>query len=311
MKNGMIMAALLLAGTVEGALAGIDVDFTLLTWSNAQATGTLPTAVGLKPSSGTDAGDWLVFTADDVSSGAAYNPTAALSHNLAELSGTSGSSFNTAPSLTGALTLTFAAGEPGEWNIVPKAQQYIGVATPVMQMNQFLIGPGDPSTQNAAFNVDGVVAAGTWQAGAETDWAIHYDLDFYFATNVEGDPSPSDVDATFDNATQRGYLLPVDQLTVSGLAALELVSPSGFFAGDFEAYLLDEIAPRLPADATYLLVTQMDKINPVYTEIGLPITTGTWVGNTTIAYTTQTIPEPSSLASLVLSLVIGLRRRRS
>jgi hypothetical protein len=44
--------------------------------------------------------------------------------------------------------------------------------------------------------------------------------------------------------------------------------------------------PRLPGDATYLLVTQMGKSHPGYAEPGLPITTLSLLGNT-MAYTTR------------------------
>jgi len=312
MKRVILAVVVMVVGLAGVARAGVSAQFNLLTWDDSQAMANLPSAVGSKPADGLDASDdWLIFTGDDASLGTAFNPAGALSHNLAQLTGASGPQFNNAPSLTGSLILNFTPGGGNTWSVVPRSGAYTGVATPVMQMNQFLVGPGDPGAQNAIFNVDGLVTPGTWQSDASGDWAISYAMDFYFATNADGDPSPADIDATFSNASQTGYLIPVDQLTSSGMTAVNLTSPSGFFAGDFEQYLLDEITARLPADATYLLVTQMGKVNPVYAEAGLPISTSTLVGNTTIAYTTQVIPEPTSLALLLASGVsLAFRRRR-
>jgi hypothetical protein len=98
-----------------------------------------------------------------------------------------------------------------------------------------------------------------------------------------------DADAAFNDKLQTGHLIPVEQLTPAGLAGLTLDDPTGFHGGDFKQYLLDEIKPRLPGDATYLLVTQMAKTHPDYAELGLPITTGGFIGNTTIAYSRDSL----------------------
>jgi len=309
-----ILSAIVAATVVTGAArADVSVEFNLLTWDNSQASAQLPSAVGTKPAAGQvgSGNDWLVFTGDDVIPGATFNPHGALSHNLAQPPGTSASDFTLAPSLSGMLGLSFTSTGPDAWTVTPTSLAYSGVATPVIAFNQFMVNSGDVVAQNATFNVDGEVTPGTWQAAAASDYAISFDMDYYFATNADGDASPSDVDATFDNATQSGYLIPVDQLNAAGLAAVSLTSPSGFFGGNFEQYLLDEIAPRLPADATFLLVTQLLPTNPVYTGPGLPITTSSTIGNTTIAYTTQAIPEPTSVALLIAGGVgLAMRRRR-
>ena len=146
--------------------------------------------------------------------------------------------------------------------------------------------------------MDGLGNAGQWTASASNNWAIQYALDFYFAANADGDPSPADIDATFNDHTQTGYLIPVNRLTANGLAGMTLEYPAGFYDGDFAQYLLDEIVPRLPTNTTYLLITQMEKTHPGYAELGLPITTNSLVGNTTIAYTTQTLAEAPQILSL-------------
>lgn len=300
----------LFAGTsvVEAA----SVQFDLLTWDNARATAQLPSAQDVKPAAGLPAvGDWLIFTQDDAHLPAGYNPAGALSHNFVDMTGVGGPGFNQGPSLTGSLTLEFSNGGASQWNVAVTDLAYTGQATPVMQMNQRLVTPGSPAAQNPAFNVDGVGNQGTWAASPAGNWRFESRLDFYFATNADGDPAPADVDAAFNDKLQQGYLIPVSQLTSAGLAGLALDDPAGFFAGDFGQYLLDEIAPRLPDGATYLLITQMAKTSPDYTESGLPITAASLIGNTTFAYTTAAIPEPASILLVGAALAVVSRRRRN
>ncbi len=285
--------------------AAVIADFQLLTWGDSQASTELPSAVGRKPSAGYPAtSDWLIFTPDDQAPGASYNPQGALSHSLADIPGMGGSSFNMAPSLTGAISMEFATSGSGAWDVSVTGLSYSGQATPVMFMNQFLVTSGSEVAQSGSYGVDGVGNSGTWSAGTAGSWTIEYDLDFYLATNADGDPAPADVDAGFNDKVQQGYLLPVSLLTAEGLSGLSLNDPAGMYSGDFATYLLHEIAPRLPGDATYVLVTQMSKVNPDYSEVGLPITTNTLLGNTTIAYTTGAIPEPSTFA--MLASAVGL-----
>jgi hypothetical protein len=292
-------ALCLSAGLLASPAVGASLDFQLLTWNDADATAQLPSAVGLKPSATMPAaGDWLVFTGDDAGNPAPNNPAGAVSHNLVDITGAGGAGFNLAPSLSGTLTLDLEPTDGSNWTVTVTALAYSGQANPAMAMNQFLVAPGSPATTNDAFNVDGIGNAGQWIASATGNWAIQYALDFYFAANVDGDPSPTDIDATFNDKAQAGYLIPVDRLTTNGLAGATLVDPAGFYNGDFAQYLLTEIAPRLPANATYLLVTQMGKTHPGYVETGLPVTVNTLVGNTTIAYTTQTLAEAPRILSL-------------
>lgn len=298
-----LLAILAILAVGPGLLhASTVVNFELLTWNDAQATVPLPSAVGRKPSDVHPAtSDWLVFTGGDVNPGAGFNPHGAVSHNFADMSGVGGSSFNNAPSLSGSLTLGFTASGPTSWDVSVDSMAYAGQATSMMFMNQYLVKPGDPATLNPSFNVDGLGNSGTWSASNAAQWAIQYNTDFYFATNADGDPSPTDVDATFNNKLQTGFLLPVSLLNGIDLPPLGLDDPAGFFSGNFGDYLVNEIAPRLPANATYLLITQMAKTNPDYAEIGLPITTSSLIGNTTFAFTTSAIPEPSSLWLLTVA----------
>ncbi len=293
------LAVLCSASLITHAAGAATLDFQLLTWSDADATAELPSATGRKPSVAMPiSGDWLVFTTDDALLAAPNNPAGALSHNFVDIMGGGGASFNLAPSLAGALTLKLEPTGAANWPATMTALAFTGTANAMQAMNQFLVTPGSPATTNSAFNVDGAGNSGQWTASAANNWAIQYTLDFYFATSSDGDPSQADIDATFNDKPQTGFLIPVNQLTPDGLAATSLSDPLHFHTGDFEQYLLEQIKPRLPANAMYLLVTQMGKTHPGYAEPGLPINTNTLIGNTTIAYTTQTLAAAPRLLSV-------------
>lgn len=308
MKNALtstcLLAGLSWMGVVP-AFGNVSAQFNLLTWDASQATPQLPSAVDLKPSGAMPAaGDWLIFTGDDGSMPSG-NPQGALSHNFADLNGAGGAGFNMAPSLTGSLTLEFEQTGANNWNLSVTDLTYAGRANAMVTMNQYLVTPGSPATLDPNFNVDGVGNSGTWTTGTSGGWAIQYDMDFYFDASI----AAGSVDLTFDNKSQAGYLLPVSLLTPQGLSGLTLDDPAGFYGGSFSDYLLNQIAPRLPGNATYLLVAQMDKVHPGYAAGDMPITTNGLVGNTTIAYTTSAIPEPVGLGLLGISGLLLLRRR--
>jgi hypothetical protein len=270
-----------------------------------------PGLAGHKPNASAASG-WLVGTASDQVLAANFNPLGGLSHNFADLAGMGGAQFNFAPSLAGSLTLDFGPSNLETRSVSVSQLAYSGQATPMMFLNQFLVTASSPAASNPAFNVDGVSSSGLWQNNQSGYWAISYDLDFYFATNADGDApvNPLDVDATFNDKRQRGYLLPVARLTPEGLNSLALDDPAGHFSDDLADYLLNVVAPLLPSDATYLLFTQMEKNHPDYTEPGLPITPAGFIGNTTIAYTTGAIPEPTPLGLvLVMTALLSLKRR--
>lgn len=279
-------------------------DFQLLSWGDAAATGQLPSAAGRKPvAAAPTTGDWLVFTGDDQTLPAANNPAGALSHNLADLSGLAGpAGFNMAPSLTGTLSLQLDPDGAGAWQVEMTDLTYQGVANASISMNQYLITAGDPAAQNPDYNVDGVGNDGTWSGSDADHWAIQYDLDFYFDASI----SPGAIDVTFNDKSQAGYLIPAAELTAQGLVGLPSL---GFASGDFGQYLLDQVVPRLPAGTTYLLITQMDKVHPDYAAPGMPINTGGLVGNLTVAYSMQAIPEPATFAILSAGLLALCRRR--
>ena len=281
-------------------------DFQLLSWGDAAATVQLPSAAGRKPvAPAPTTGDWLVFTDDDQALPAANNPAGALSHNLADLSGMAGAAgFNMAPSLTGSLRLQLDPDGGGAWQVAVTNLTYQGTANASISMNQYLVTAGDPATQSPSYNVDGVGNDGTWSDSEVDHWAIQYDLDFYFDASI----SPSTIDVTFTDKTQAGYLIPASELTAQGLAGIPSL---GFAGGDFGQYLLDQVVPRLPNGTTYLLVTQMVKVHPDYAAAGMPINTGGLVGNLTVAYSMQAIPEPATFAILSFGLLALSRRHRT
>lgn len=287
---------------------------TSLTASPIAATFTLlqsPSFAERKPSNGYPTlGDWLIGTADDVTIGTVgNNPQGALSHNLVDIIGTGGAGFQLAPSLTGSLTLELSAATPNQWNVQVTQADYAGQAAPGMQMNQHLITLGSPAASDPHYLVDGLGNSGVWQNSTGVGGVIQFGMDFYLDPTFSAYP----IDATFDNTLHEGYLLAVSSLTPAGLSGLALDDPAGYFAGDFEDYLLNVVGPLLPPDATYLLFTQMHKTNPVVAEPGLPITTASLIGNTTIAYSTATLPEPASLVLLALAggVLSAVSRRRT
>ena len=172
-------------------------NFRLLTWNDTNASPELPSAVGRKPSAPMPiAGDWLTFTAADALLAAGKNPAGALSHNFVDLASLGGAGYNMAPSLPGALTLALAPADGPTWAITVQSLEYAGKAKALQAMNQFLVAPGSPATTLPRPNVDGQGNAGRWNAGPSNGWAVQYQLDFFFATSADGDPTPADIDAT-------------------------------------------------------------------------------------------------------------------
>ena len=299
MKKILLYLPFVLAAWLAQVVLAETVAFQLLTWNDSNDTSVYCSAVGLKPSvNDSRSNDWLLFTDDDHEFEALYNPIGAISHNFADISGSVGSGFNNFPSLTGNLHMVFTSTGPETWDVTISNLFYYGKAQPAPQatMNQFLVTPGSFATTNPAYNVDGLGNCGTWCDTPASNWAISYQIDFFFDAAMDSyPPKGDDVDSAYNDKMQTGYLIPVDQLTTAGLVAVALDDPAGFYTNDFEQYLLDEIVPRLPEDAVYLLFTQMLKTHPNYTDPAYAITTNSFIGNTTLAYTTQEIiPEPTT-----------------
>lgn len=297
--------------TTTPASAATTLNFNLLTWNDAQATTELPSAVGVKPANGSNNSDWLVFAGTD-SSGQA-NPQGSLSHNFADLLGAGSpvpfdqTGFAQAPSLSGSLTLELNSSASGSnnYNVSVTSLAYDGVATSLMTMNQYLVKSGDAVASNPIYNFSDIDNSGTWDATAAANWAIQYNLNFYFDASV----TPAPVELAFNNKLQQGYLIPISELqNLSGLTFAQ----DGYYSGDFATYLTGQIVPRLPDDATYLLVTQMDKVSPSYAVppgSGFPGSAGSLIGNMTFAYSTNVVPEPATASVLLLAGASLMMRR--
>ncbi|MCC6238748.1 MAG: PEP-CTERM sorting domain-containing protein [Phycisphaerales bacterium] len=312
MKRVMHGSAVLMVSIGFWAGSATGTTFQLLSWNADQASDSLPSAVGKKPSnSAPNSGDWLVFTTDDLNAAGAMNPAGALSHNLVDPSGTFGQTnqFGQAVSLSGTLELNFSPAVSGSQPVNISALQYSGVAAPGMTMDQYLLTSAIslPVAGGPDVNVDGSSNSGTW-ANTSGNWSISYSLDSYFDASIDTDQTAPTL--VFDNAVQHGYLLPKSIWSSSGtLTGLGLPN-QGFYSGGFSDYLTQQIVPRLPDDADYLLITQMDKTQPVWAKTGLPISSNSWVGNFTIAY--SVVPEPATAGMMGLVLAgWALRRRRS
>ena len=144
-------------------------------------------------------------------------------------------------------------------------------------------------------------------AGRLSNWAFSAGVDWYYDTPSAGS---GNIDMTFDDFQWAGFIIPVSQLDQAGMAAVALDDPLGFFGGtseDFESWLVDEVACRLPGSAEYLLFVQgeakpdwnspaMQGWDPAY---GI-------LGETIVAYA---VPEPAT-AVLLLAGSCGLAARR-
>ncbi len=184
-----------------------------------------------------------------------------------------------------------------------------GYVAPGMTSSQYLVKPGEPATNGNYGPLDGLPNSGAYSASAAGNWALDLTFDQYLDTPFAGHPS---IDITFDNYVWDGFIIPVGKLTPEGMAEVELNDPLGYYGGtseDFEAWLLDEVAPRLPDDATWLMFAQGED-HPDWTHPMMGMTTDGVVGQTLVAYTT--VPEPATVILLAVSAagLAGAARRK-
>jgi len=235
-------------------------------------------------------GDHLLQTDDDIT-GSTFNPDGCFSFNFMNPVGIQEPNYPPGyaegiHSMTGSVTLGIDLQAGGTVDVVSLA--FDGYIAPTKSSAQWLIQPGDPATD---CNTDGMPNGGTYIPSAEANWALQAIFDWYYDTPFGG---PNTIDMTFDNYQWNGFIIPVSQLTTAGMEATALDDPLGYFAGtsaDFESWLLNEVAPRLPQDATYLLFVQ-GEAHPAWTHPEIGMTTDGIVGETIIAYAVPQCGDP-------------------
>jgi len=301
------LALAMVMGAATQALAE-PVTFTLMTHTGF--AGKLPQQAGVENVTG----DHLIGTADDWSS-ASLNPDGCFSFNFMVPAGFDpdlGYPDGYAEgihSLTGSFVLDVDLAAGGTFSMTALA--FDGHRSSTKSSYQYLVEPGDPATDGTHGPVDGVPNSGTYSASAASGgWAMSATFDWYKDVPCRGHPN---IDMTFDNFAWDGFLIPVTDLTQPGMDAVTLDDPLGYFGGtsaDFEAWLLAEVAPRLPADAEYLLFAQ-GQDQPIWNTTAM----GGWDSDNGILTETiiaTAVPEPATLALAAAGLAgIALRRRRA
>ena len=287
----LIVCVTMGVGVLCPAALAATVDFSLLTHSDnvhwlAQKTDST--------------GDYLVQTADDFYASTLY-PDGSFSFNFMDRDGTGGGYASGVHPLTGTLEIDADLASGG--NLALESLRFDGRAY-ANATDLYLVKPGDPAT-GAAYGscADGSPNNGSWAASAASNWDFSLTFDWYYDTPYEG----IGIDMIFDDYAWEGFLIPVGELTAAGMAATVLEDPLGYYAGDFEVWLLDEVAPRLPGDANYLLFAQ-GKAVVTWSQTTLETGTGL-VGETILAYTTA--PEPATVASLLAGAVWCIAARRA
>jgi hypothetical protein len=277
----VIFSTMLLAANVPAA----SIEFELLT--HADNVGLLPQPKGDPCVSG----DHLIQTADDISDG--YNPDGCFSFNLMNPVGISEPDYppgyaESIHSMTGSVTLEINLYTGGTVEVTSLA--FEGYVAQGKLAHQWLVQPGDPAADGNHGLVDGIPNSGAYAASATANWAFGISFDWYYDTPWAG---PGGIDMTFDNYQWSGFIIPVSELTTTGMAMTMLNDPLGYFDGtseEFESWLLNEVKPRLPQDAAYLLFAQ-GEAHPAWRSPGMGMPLEGIVGETIIGYAVQQPPQ--------------------
>ena len=165
---------------------------------------------------------------------------------------------------------------------------------------QYLVESGGPAAGGSYGPIDGMGNSGSYAASAESNWAFAANVDWYYDTPC---PGPGAIDMTFDDFQWEGFIIPASELTPAGMDAVMLIDPLGFFDGtseDFESWLVNEVADRLPPAAEHLLFVQ-EEAKPGWTNPGMQGWDPNYgiLGETIIAYA---VPEPGSMLLLLTGL---------
>ena len=300
-----------------GAALGAPVSFTLLT--HADNVGWLPQQQGVLGVSG----DHLIQTSDDIS-GPAFNPEGCFTFGFMNPIGLWPPDYPPGyaegiHSMAGTIELDVDLAAGGA--VAVNGLTFQGVAYPGRRGRnsfQYLVQLGDPATDGSHGPVDGIGNTGVFSASDSLGWSLELSLDLYKDLPFAG---AGGIDMTFNDWEWTGFLIPGNRLDAAAMGFVELDDPLGYFGGaseDFEAWLIEQVAPRLPDQATWLLFAQAEG-KPDWNNPGMRgwdpqegIFAETIVAYATVPYQPPAvIPEPS-VASLLLGglAVVALRRRR-
>ena len=266
-KKNLVLVILLttLLGLPAHTLA-TSVQFELLTHTDN---------IGRLPQQQQSGGDYLPRTGDDISGGT-LNPNGCFSFNFMNPDGVTepASYVKSIHSMTGSLTLDTDLQVGGTVDILSLA----------------LDGYIAPSKFSAQWLDDGA-NNGTYVASAASNWAFEASFNWCYDTPFAG---AGTTDMRFDGFQWTGFIIPVTELTIAGMDATMLDDSFGYFDGDFENWLLNQVVPRLPQQALYLLFVQ-GQANPAWTNPMMDMTTDGIVGETIIGYA---VPEPTAMMLL-------------
>jgi len=277
----VILLTMLLVSDVPAG----SVEFELLTHPENEEW--LPQPKGIPGVSG----DHLLQTADDIN-GITFNPDGCFSFNFMNPVGISEPCYPPGyaegiHSMTGSVTLEMNLYTGGTVEVTSLA--FEGYVAQGKLAHQWLVQPGDPAADGNHGQVDGIPNSGVYAASATANWAFGISFDWYYNTPFAGSGS---IDMTFDNYQWSGFIIPVSELTTTGMAMTTLNDPLGYFDGtseEFESWLLNEVVPRLPQEAAYLLFAQ-GEAHPDWSQCPGMSTYGI-VGETIIGYAVQPPPH--------------------
>jgi len=285
-KYKIILLFLLALSTLTQA---VSLEFELLTDPNNIQW--LPQPTGWYSVSG----DHLIQTDDDIW-GSTYNPDGCFSFNFMNPVGILEPDYPPGyaegiHSMTGSVTLNIDGNTVEITSLV--FDGYVAQGKTIA--HQRLVQPGDPAANGNHGPVDGIPNSGTYTPSADANWAFEADFDWYYDTPFAGSGS---IDMTFDNYTWSGFIIPVSKLNQASMPETILGDPLDYFDGtseDFEFWLLTEVVPKLPPEATFLLFVQ-GEAHPDWTNPMMGMTTDGIVGETIIGYTnTKFSPNKADL----------------
>jgi len=285
MKKKSLVLAIVLATLLgpQGYAPATSVEFQLFT--PAYNAGKLPQ----EPQT---AGDYLPQTGDDYEL-TNSNPSGCFSFNFMNPTAVSGGYAKGIHSMTGSVTLDIDLQAGGTLDVSSLA--FDGYISSTQSSIQRIVQPGDSAAGGSHGPTDGLGNSGTYNASAGSNWAFQANFDWYYDVPAGG---MGGIDMTFDDYQWNGFILPVSELTATGMAATILDDSLGYFNGNLEQWLLNKVAPQLPVEAAYLLFAQ-GQANPAWTGQQVGMTTSGLVRETVIGYA---VPEPATMMLLAAGL---------